>query len=281
MFAEEISVIIFDRAGSYLHVEAINLLIKNNVTIVFCDEKHTPQALISSEFNHHRKFNMLRLQMDLLKKTKDRLWQKIIRSKIRNQLDVLKFYVEGFEKSVEVYEFEDYIKDVTEGDKLNREALAARRYFTILFGSNFRRERTKETLANSKKDDIINSSINYGYAVLRAIIRKTLVSHGLEPALGVNHASIDNPFNLSDDIIEPYRPFIDAFIVMNVIPTNENALTEEIRINLVQNILMSKCIINENVYSIHDAINLTIESLIRCYTANSSSGILLPKIIEL
>ena len=281
MFAEEISVIIFDRAGSYVHVEAINTLLKHNVTIVFCDEKHTPTALVSNEFNYHRKFNMLRLQMDLSKKTKDRLWQKIIRSKIKNQLDVLKFYVPSFEKSVEVYEFEDYIKDVSEGDKLNREALAARRYFTILFGSDFRRGRTKESLANSKKDDIINSSINYGYAILRAIIRKTLVSHGIEPALGINHASTENPFNLSDDIIEPFRPFIDAFIVMNVIPTGERELTEEIRLSLVKNILMSKCIINENVYAIHDAINLMVESLIRCYTANSSSGILLPKIIEL
>lgn len=86
-------------------------------------------------------------------------------------------------------------KTVTDHDVHNNEACAARLYFKQLFGNDFKRGRTA---------DLKNASLNYGYAILRALIRRNLVLKGFEPSIGIHHASTENPFNLSDDIIEPY-----------------------------------------------------------------------------
>lgn len=96
-------------------------------------------------------------------------------------------------------------KNVASGDSSNREGYAARLYFKLLFGTDFTRD----------DESNINAALNYGYAILRSYIAKTIVAYGLEPSLGIHHKSQLNQFNLADDIIEPYRPIVDNFVYQN------------------------------------------------------------------
>jgi len=269
MYPNEISVLFLDNAKSTIQTEAVNRLLNCQATIIFCDKKRSPTALISNDFGHSNKVAVLRKQMELYQKVKNRLWQKIIKIKIQNQLNVIRWFITD-EKQVEL-DFLKLINEVSEGDDSSRESVAARRYFSLCYGKEFKRGRF---------DDKINASLNYGYALLRAIIRKCLVSHGFEPALGIHHASVENPFNLSDDIIEPYRPFLDAIALQYIATNGKSDFEQEDRLLLIKEVLMVHCIIDDRGYTLHDAINVTVESLIKCMESNSSSGLLLPAMIE-
>ena len=267
---DEISVLIIENQYATIQSLAISKLLEANVMVLICDYKHQPTALVANDFGYVRKMSVLKLQIGLSKKTKGRLWQKIIRQKIENQKDILLF----FKPEVPSYtfvEFESWIKEVTEGDTRAREAVAARRYFPLCFGKDFIRGRYP---------DKINASLNYGYAMMRGVIRKHLVAHGFELAIGIRHMSGENPFNLSDDVIEVYRPFIDAFVLQHISGNGKNEFCEQDRIKLIEEVLLVKCVIDSKVFTLYDAVGITVESLKRCYENNSSSGLKLPKMIE-
>lgn len=167
-------------------------------------------------------------------------------------------------------ESQSIIKNVTEGDQHNSEAYAARWYFKTIFGADFKRGRT---------EDLINAGLNYGYAILRSVIRRELVMRGLEPSPGIHHASTDNPFNLSDDLIEPYRPFVDDFVLSHLLTTAHESLELDDRKMLVQ-ILLQKCVIDNQVMRLGDALQTTVDSFVAAVEAGSSARIKLPAFIE-
>ncbi|KFN92532.1 type II CRISPR-associated endonuclease Cas1 [Tetragenococcus muriaticus] len=142
------------------------------------------------------------------------MWRKIVIGKINNQATNLQLTTENNEMAKMLTLAS---KQVDEGDTTNREAYVARRYFTTLFGANFKRGRY---------DDAINASLNYGYALIRAMIRREIAIHGLEASVGIHHRSNENAFNLSDDLIEVFRPFVDSYVYEKVF--NEGILTLEL-----------------------------------------------------
>ena len=91
---------------------------------------------------------------------------------------------------------------------------------------------------------------------------------------------MENPFNLSDDVIEAYRPFVDMIVLQHIVPSDANEFVDELRLVLLEKLLTLNCIINEKGFTLYDAVELTVESLKNCYENNSSSGLLLPKLIE-
>jgi CRISPR-associated protein Cas1 len=130
------------------------------------------------------------------------MWQDIIKAKIENQAAVLK--LQGC--STDVYEhLQKFKKEVTVGDKTNREGLSAKMFFRALYGSEFVRMR----------DDTINAALNYGYAIIRSAVAKTLSAYGYNCILGIHHISESNPFNLADDLMEPLRPIVDLWVDRN------------------------------------------------------------------
>jgi CRISPR-associated protein Cas1 len=132
---EEISVLIFVSQESYVSNEVINICVDNDIMILFCDYKHSPTALISSEFGYFNKLYILEKQFAFSSKSKNRLWSKIIKSKIINQADVLKYF-----KNINESEYKEFVclaKEVTEGDRTAREAVVAKKYFKIAFGEKF------------------------------------------------------------------------------------------------------------------------------------------------
>lgn len=171
-------------------------LIEKNIPIIFCDSKYTPLASLLSYQGHHLTQKRQASQISLSEIQQRRLWQKIIKQKIFQQhqlLQVLKkeqFLLEKFYHEVEI------------GDNTNLEAQAARLYWRTLFGDEFRRD---PVLSG------INSFLNYGYAILRSAVARSVTSCGLNPTIGVHHDNFENPFCLVDDLMEPFRPIVDNY----------------------------------------------------------------------
>lgn len=195
------------------------------------DKKRAPVALYESIYGQENRLEVLRKQFKATSRFKKRIWKKIVVSKIQNQASCIQ---ECCDDEDMTYLLRGIIQKVNEGDDKNYEAYAARKYFPTLFGSEFKRGRYS---------DIINSCLNYGYAVLRSVIRNELVIHSLEPSFGIHHDSVNNPYNLSDDIIEPYRPFVDSIVYENVYSKNTNEMDKKLLIG----VLMERCVIDESI----------------------------------
>ena len=264
---DDIDILVLDNARSYLSNGVINDCLDRNILILTCDNKHSPKAILSNAFANKKRLERLRNQLQLSYKSKNRLWRKIVMAKINNQADAVTFTVQDGTVHREIIELG---KMVTEGDKDNREAVVARKYFRTLFGGNFKRGRF---------DDVINSALNYGYALVRAVIRRELAICGFEMSFGIHHMSTENPFNLSDDMIEVFRPFVDV-LVFEIIVTNDVTVFDYEIKKLLVNIFLEKCVIDGKVMSLTDAVRVTIQSLITCLEDDSSAPLKLPSFIQ-
>ncbi len=264
---DEVGVIIFDGGKSYFSNTFVQKCLIEDINIIFCDAKHSPFGYINSDFIHRNRLSRLQLQMNVSQKVKDRLWKKIVGGKIKNQSTCLEYYKEDIDSARKVLQLG---KEVSEGDKTNKEAVAAKRYFMAMFGESFRRGRY---------DDIINASLNYGYAIIRSSIRKELSILGFEQSLGIHHRSTENPYNLSDDLIEPFRPFVDMLVLEYI--TNQG-VTELQLIHKQQlvKVLFENCIIDNKIYHLADAIKITCESYLKCLEESASGLLKLPCFLE-
>jgi CRISPR-associated protein Cas1 len=195
----DIHTLILDNYQIVLTLQLMNRLMDYNVNVVLCNLEHKPHTLLVPQQGNRQATRMLLKQLEWTTTAKEILHQKIVKFKINNQLKLLK-YLKKDPKAISL--LEKYVTEVKKGDESNREGLAAKVYFRALFGTDFRRF----------EDDVFNAGLNYGYAILRSQISKTVVAKGLNPALGIFHKGPENAFNLSDDIIEPFRPLIDFYI---------------------------------------------------------------------
>lgn len=264
---DEIEFLVFDHAKSYFSNSVIDTCIRENVGMIFCDQKHSPISVLTSDFGNRKRLKRIKLQLEMTQKVKNRIWRKIIICKINNQSACLRIIANNNQEA-------DFLKlcakQVDEGDRGNKEAYAARRYFYNLFGSGFKRGRF---------DDPINAGLNYGYALIRSLIRKELAAHGFEMSIGIHHESSENPFNLSDDIIEAYRPFVDAHVYEFIFQKDIFSLGLEEKKKILQ-IFFEKCVIDGKVCSIVDAIKITTTSLVTCLEGKSASHLKLPNFVE-
>ncbi|WP_334094077.1 type II CRISPR-associated endonuclease Cas1, partial [Helicobacter typhlonius] len=186
----------------------LNAFAQYKIILFACDESHLPSGLFMPFLGHFRSFSVLQSQIALNKQRKAILWQQIVKAKINNQALLLKM-----QNKKEYEELESLAKSVNLGDSNNNEAKAAAIYFKALFGKNFSR---KVQIFEDSKMGTINAALNYGYAIVRGIITRSLCVSGLNPALGINHKNQFNAFNLADDLIEPYRIFVDSVVVQMV-----------------------------------------------------------------
>lgn len=196
----EIDTIIVDSISVSISAYLLKELSANKINIIFCDEKHNPFGELSSFYSRHNTSKKIREQFEWKKSIKDELWSKIVENKIINQASLLKKI-----KSTKYELIISYIPEVTIGDKTNREGHAAKVYFNELFGKKFSR--------NENND--INAALNYGYAVLLSTINKEIVSNGYLTQIGIHHKNEFNPFNLTCDLMEPFRILIDRFVYYN------------------------------------------------------------------
>ncbi len=171
-------------------------LCEENIPLVILGKNYAPSGLLLSYIGQSRQTEIQYLQIENKKPLEKKIWQAIIKEKIKNQSRVLDMF--GKENKLK-----SIYPKVLSGDSDNREAYAARLYFKSLFGDEFTRDKDREG---------INSFLNYGYAILRSSLARYVVAAGLNPAYGVGHYNKLNPFCLVDDLIEPFRPIIDAYV---------------------------------------------------------------------
>ena len=197
---EDINCIIIENQTVTVSAYLLQKMADMGITVYVCDEKHLPNAVLLPMVRHSRHFKILKYQIEAGKPLQKRLWQQIVVRKIRNQALCLAYLdLDGSEELMKM------CKEVQSGDRTHVEAKAAAFYFKSLYGLGFSRG----------YDHVINSALNYGYAIVRGLIARSIVCYGLEPSIGVFHHSELNNFNLADDMIEPFRPLVDLYVAQN------------------------------------------------------------------
>lgn len=188
---------------------------------VICDEYHLPCGMLLPLQTHHAQTLNFNQQAEIKQPIKKKLWQEIVRAKIKNQASVLK-QLTGDDAGLS-----NIISQVRSGDPTNREALAAKIYWRALFGQAFRRD-------VNRLDK--NRHLNYGYAIIRGIIARGLCAAGLHPSLGIHHHNRNNAFCLADDIMEPFRPIVDMAVYEWLKNSTDTDFDKEAKNNLLESI---------------------------------------------
>ncbi len=198
---EDIGVVVLDNRRITITTGAMEALLGNNCAIITCDSTNLPVGLMLPLSGNTTQSERFRNQIDASLPLKKQLWQQTIRQKILNQATVLNKNTGAIVKNMQVW-----ANEVKSGDPDNLEARAAAYYWRNLFPSlpNFVRGR---------EGDPPNNLLNYGYAILRACVARGLVGSGLLPTLGIHHHNRYNAYCLADDIMEPYRPFVDDLVI--------------------------------------------------------------------
>jgi len=197
---EDIGIVVLDNSRITITQGLLAALSENNSVIVNCDSRHMPFALMLPTSAHHAYTEKMRFQIEASLPLKKNLWQQTVIAKIRNQAKLL----EG--RGGDAKRLQYLAGIVKSGDIENCEGRAASYYWNNLFTSEdpFRRQRHGEPP---------NNLLNYGYAILRAVVARSLVSSGLLLVMGIHHRNKYNPYCLADDIMEPYRPYVDRVVL--------------------------------------------------------------------
>lgn len=230
-------------------------LIEHNVAVVFCNEKHMPTSMLLHLESNHLQNEIFRNQINAGHPLKKRLWQQTIKAKIKNQKLLLE------ESGNDSGNLGALIKNVKSGDTSNQEAAASRFYWAQLFPiQGFKRRR----------DGVPpNSLLNYGYAILRAAVARSLVGSGMLPTLGIHHKNRYNAFCLADDLMEPYRPFVDK-MVLGIVESgnNFNDLSKNVKTELL-NVLTMDTYFKTHTRPLMIGLSSTTSSLAKCFDGSA------------
>lgn len=261
---EDLGFVVFDNPTIVLTQNLLQEFAENNVAVVFCNKKHHPSSLLFHLDTNQIQTEIFALQINSKEPLKKQLWQQTIKAKIKNQAELLKSQNKNYEPLLY------YSKKVKSGDTSNEEAKAARVYWKTLLGKEFIRDRD---------GDPPNSALNYGYAILRAAVARALSGSGLLPTLGIHHKNRYNSYCLADDIMEPYRPFVDLIVYNNKSELFENwELTKEIKAQLLS-VLSMDVLINKNKSPLMVALSQSSSSLAKCLSGDSKK-LKYPKFIK-
>lgn len=234
-----------------------------NILVIFCNQKHLPECMIQPVSGHYRQYSQTRQQLSWDTSRKEELWKLIVKKKIENQIECMKhcgIHSERIEKMKELY------SAVQIFDKNNVEGQAAKYYFNSLF-YGFNRDNS---------DLLENAVLDYGYAILNAAIGRTIVAKGLIPSLGIHHIGGRNHFNLASDLIEPFRPLVDLYLVKH---PPEQYMTKEYRIKLI-NLLHARVEIDGKMQTVIRAIELMIQSIIDYFREDHEEMLMFPNITK-
>ncbi len=208
---DDVAAVIVHAHGVTWSTNLIVALAERGALMVLCAANHAPVAVCMPIEGHHAQNARLRAQWEAGKPLSKQLWRRIIVAKIRWQEAVL------IAHGKDALAFDMLARKVGSGDPENVEAQAARRYWPLLMGEEFRRDRAAEGA---------NGLLNYGYTVLRSLVARAIVASGLHPSIGVHHANRGNAFALADDLIEPLRPLVDS-LTLRLMAADITSVTSE------------------------------------------------------
>jgi CRISPR-associated endonuclease cas1, NMENI subtype len=254
---EDIGVVVLDNKRITITSGVMEALLENNCAVITCNQKSMPVGLLLPLCGNATQNERFRSQIDASLPLRKQLWQQTIKQKILNQEYVLRDNTDKETNCMRVWS-----NDVRSGDPDNLEARAAAYYWKNLFNDcpNFVRDRDGSPP---------NNLLNYGYAILRAIIARSLVGSGLLPTLGIHHHNRYNAYCLADDIMEPYRPYVDQLVLDIIHNNNEiSEITREIKLQLLS-IPTLDVVINGKRSPLMIAAQQTAASLAKCFAGES------------
>ena len=255
---EDIGLVILDHSQITITSGVIAKMLEKNVAIVTCDATHHPTGLMMNLDGHTLQSRQFAAQIEASLPVKKQLWQQTITAKIYNQAQLLK--QQGRENKFLL----NLAKDVKSGDSENNEAKAASYYWKNLFSPAIAFRRDREGMPP-------NNMLNYGYAILRAVVARNLVGSGLLPTLGIFHRNQYNAYCLADDIMEPYRPFVDKLVCALLNPLEpQYELTPAIKRELLT-IPTMDCFVEGGRSPLMNAVQRTTASLAKCFEGKAKT----------
>ena len=253
----EVGTLLVESTAVSLTVSLLSELTRRKVKVIFCDEKRNPSSELVSLYGSHDTSNKVRRQIAWKQQTKEAVWTEIVTEKIRKQKELLEF----LRKEEEANLLSSYLQEIQWNDATNREGHAAKVYFNALFGMAFTRT----------ADNLINAALNYGYSIILSSFNREVTAGGYMTQFGLFHDNMFNQFNLSSDLMEPFRILVDRTVWNMTLQEFEHKekmvlvdlLNQEIeidgKIQYVGNAIKIYC------KSIFDALNDDDSSLIRFY----------------
>ncbi|MEG1934827.1 MAG: type II CRISPR-associated endonuclease Cas1 [Rikenellaceae bacterium] len=254
---EDIAIVMLDNKQITITQALLESLLENNCSVITCDSSHLPVGLFLPLCGHSLQSERFRVQIEASLPLKKQLWQQTVQQKIRNQATLLEQ-----SRGIGVNNMRVWATDVKSGDSENLEARAAVYYWANIFPEI-------QSFTRGREDMPPNNLLNYGYAILRAIIARAIVCSGMLPTLGIFHHNKYNAYCLADDIMEPYRPYVDK-LVIDLVKNKEDIseITKSIKI-----IMLSIPIIEVSIEGRRSplmiATSLTTTSLYKCYNGES------------
>lgn len=249
---EDIGFVVLENQQINITLPLLNALSDNNVAVIICGDNYMPNSMLLNLDSNRIQGEVYRAQIEASEPLKKGLWKQIVEAKIRNQATLLNKLGKDGDK------LKPYYSNVKSGDSDNREGIAAKVYWSELFGEEFIR---------SREGSSPNNLLNYGYTLLRAAVARALMGSGLFPAFGVFHRNRYNAFPLADDIMEPYRPFVDE-IVFDLYANGERELTKQVKADLIH-LLYTDTRFDKLLRPLEVGLTFTTASLAKCFAGKA------------
>lgn len=249
---EDLGIIILDHKQITITQGLIEALLENNCALITCDSKRMPTGLMLPLAGNTIQNERFRYQLESSLPLRKQLWQQTVESKIKNQASVLQYQTGEVHKNM--LKWSDSVRS---GDTDNMEARAAVYYWKNLFPDN-------PHFVRDREDEGVNALLNYGYSILRAVVARALVGGGLLPTLGIHHHNRYNAYCLADDIMEPYRPYVDKLVAEMITGGAEQKINATNKVKLL-NIPVIEVNINGRRSPLMIAVSQTVSSLVKCF----------------
>lgn len=249
---EDIGFVVLENQQINITLPLLNALSDNNAAVIICGDNFMPNAMLLNLDSNTTQGEVYRAQIEASEPLKKGLWKQVVEAKIRNQAALLNKLGKDGDR------LKPYYSNVKSGDSDNREGIAAKIYWNELFGEDFIR---------SREGSSPNNLLNYGYTLLRAAVARALMGSGLFPAFGIFHRNRYNAFPLADDIMEPYRPFVDE-IVFDLWANGERELTKQIKADLIH-ILYVDTRFGKLLRPLEVGLTFTTASLAKCFAGEA------------
>lgn len=249
---EDIGVVVLDHRQITITQGVMEKLLENNCAVITCDSRHLPVGLLLPLVGNTVQNERFRSQIDSSLPLRKQLWQQTIQAKIANQAAVLEYSTSRRHGNMLAW-----VSQVKSGDSDNVEARAATYYWKTIFPES-------PDFLRGQFEDEPNGLFNYGYAVLRAVVARSLVMSGLLPTLGIHHHNRYNAYCLADDIMEPYRPYVDRLVLDIIAEDGTLSLTQSAKLRLLS-IPVLDVEIDGHTSPLMVAVSTTTASLAKCF----------------
>jgi len=246
---EDIGFVVLEDQQTSVTLPLLNALSDNNVAVILCGENRMPNAMLMNLDSNRTQGENYRAQIEASEPLKKGLWKQIVEAKIRNQAALLRKLGRDGDK------LKPYYMNVKSADADNREGIAAKVYWSELFGADFVR---------SREGAAPNNLLNYGYTILRAAVARSIMGSGLFPSFGIFHRNRYNAFPLADDLMEPYRPYVDE-LVHALWMRGHKQLTKEVKSELLR-ILFTDTRFDKVLRPLDVGLTFTSASLVKCFS---------------